>query len=428
MRRDFLKWCAAAGLGLAVPSRSDRALFADDRKDLPVYDGPYYVVCNASGGWDTTYLMDPKGVNEINRLYKDDEILTDGAINFAPTAKHISEGMSNEDFFTKYAKELLVLNGLDYSVNNHSPCSRYMATGNLDSLAWPTFAALIAACRDREAPLSFLTFGNYSGTGNLVPMARVPYINSLKLLANADAVHGIAQHQYHEAFVSSHIERALAEQQQRRKSSVRLPRQSRAENMLYAAQWNSQALSRITPHIPKNIPKDSLSQQAEIALASFKAGVCVSVNLTIGQFDSHQKNDQDQMKLIPKFLSSIDYLLRRAEDLKIREKIVLVIQSEMGRTPNYNKGDGKDHWSIGSIMFLGPGIQGNRVIGSTDDGQFAVPLNPKTLQSDSEKGIRVRPEHLHVALRELTGITEHPSSKLFPFKVPEEETLQGLWG
>ena len=52
------------------------------------------------------------------------------------------------------------------------------------------------------------------------------------------------------------------------------------------------------------------------------------------------------MKLLPRFLSSIDYLLRRAEDLQIREKLVLVIQSEMGRTPTYNKGDGKDHWSI----------------------------------------------------------------------------------
>ena len=32
-------------------------------KDEP-YPGPYYVVFNASGGWDTTYLMDPKGVND----------------------------------------------------------------------------------------------------------------------------------------------------------------------------------------------------------------------------------------------------------------------------------------------------------------------------------------------------------------------------
>ncbi len=232
MRRDFLKWCATAGLGLAVPGSFPKLLTAEDDKDLPVYDGPYYIVCNASGGWDTTYLMDPKGVGGINRLYKEGDILTEGQIRFAPTAKHISEGMSNEDFFAKYAKELLVLNGLDYSVNNHSPCSRYMATGNLDSLAYPTFAALVAACRGKNCPLAFLTFGNYSATGNLVAMARVPYIPSLKLLANADGVHGNARSLYHDAFVTDRIEQALAEQNDRREALPLLPRRAGGEHAL----------------------------------------------------------------------------------------------------------------------------------------------------------------------------------------------------
>jgi hypothetical protein len=430
MRRDFLKRCAAAGLGLTVPADSWRAIAAEpqaDARELAGYDGPFYVVCNASGGWDTTYLMDPKGINGINRLYQAGEILSEGEIRFAPTAKQITEGVSNEEFFGKYARELLVVHGLDYSVNNHDPCSRYMATGNLDSLAYPTFAALVAGCQGAECPLAFLTFGNYSATGNLVPMARVPYIPSLRLLANADAINGTVQHPYHEPLVSDQIERALAERHARRQSIRRLPRQARAESMLYAAQWNSQSLSRITPYIPSEIPRDPMSQQAEIALAAFKAGVCVSANLTIGQFDSHQKNDEDQMKLLPRFLASIDYLLRRAEDLQIREKLVLVIQSEMGRTPTYNQGDGKDHWSIGSIMFLGPGIRGNRVIGATDDGQYAIPVDPKTLQLAPESGQRLRPEHIHEALRTFAGIQDHPFSKQFPLAVKEPQSLQGLW-
>ncbi|MFY8201688.1 MAG: twin-arginine translocation signal domain-containing protein, partial [Pirellula staleyi] len=131
MRRDFLKWCASAGIGLATPSVFSGNSRADDKRELPIYDGPFYVVCNASGGWDTTYLMDPKGVGGINRLYEKGDIQTERNIPFAPTAKHIAEGMSNEQFFSKYANELLVVNGLDYSINNHSSCSRYMATGNL---------------------------------------------------------------------------------------------------------------------------------------------------------------------------------------------------------------------------------------------------------------------------------------------------------
>ncbi len=124
LRRNFLKYCGLAGLGLALPIRSPEGDGAET-SDAP-YEGPLYVVFNASGGWDTTYLMDPKGVNEINRLFKEGDILTRGAHKFAPTKPHIAAGMSNEDFYEEFGDELLTFNGLDYSVNNHSPGARYM--------------------------------------------------------------------------------------------------------------------------------------------------------------------------------------------------------------------------------------------------------------------------------------------------------------
>lgn len=423
-RRNFLSLCRNAGLGLAAPI--SLAAVADERpqrSDLPAYDGPYYVVFNAAGGWDTTYLMDPKGINEINRLYQAGDILTAGQHKFAPNEKQIESGLSNEKFFQKYGEELLVCNGLDYSVNNHSPCSRYMATGKLDSLAYPTFAALVAGCRGSDVPLAFLTFGNYSATGNLVPMSRVPYLNSLSRLANADGVQGNPRSPYHDDFVSRKIEQALQRKMQTRIQQTELPRIERSRNMLFAAQMNSKALERITPFIPKTTPKERLARQADIALASFKAGVCVSANLSIGQFDSHANNDRDQMKLIPELLAGVDYLFNKAADLKIRDKLVVVIQSEMGRTPNYNKGNGKDHWSIGSIMFLGTGIRGNRSIGATDEKQFLIPVNPKTLESDAKATVRLRPEHIHESLRELAGIDQHNFCKQFPLKVPANEKL-----
>jgi uncharacterized protein (DUF1501 family) len=427
MRRDFLKLCGLAGIGIACPGGLSSGLHAAGKDDSP-YEGPYYIVINASGGWDTTYLMDPKGIGGINRLYKEGDILTKGAHKFAPTEKHKNGGMGNEEFYAEFANELLVLNGLDYSVNNHSPGARYMATGKLDSMAYPTFAALVAACKGPTCPLSFLTFGNYSATGNIVAMSRVPYLPSLQRIANADAIEGNPKSPYHEDFALARIEQALREQRESRTAMPLLPRQERAESMLYAAQVNAKSMQRITPHIPKNIPKERIAQQAEIALASFKAGVCVSANLSIGQFDSHANNDTDQMKLLPEFLAGIAYILRRAGELKIREKLVVVVQSEMGRTPDYNKGNGKDHWSIGSIMFIGPSIKGNRVLGATDEKQFAVPMNPKTLALDKEKGSRVRPEHIHEALRQFAGIANHPHAKKFPLGLTEKEQLQGLWG
>jgi Protein of unknown function (DUF1501) len=426
MRRDFLKLCALAGLDLAVPYHPTAVCAAD--KDSEPYAGPYYVVFNASGGWDTTYLMDPKGVNGINRLYKEGDILTKGMHRYAPIKEHAKGGMCNEDFYAEFGNELLTLNGLDYSVNNHSPGARYMATGKLDSLAYPTFAALVAACRGSVCPLAFLTFGNYSATGNLVAMSRVPYLPSLQKIASADAVDGNVKAPYHDKFVLDRIEQTLGEAHDSAAAQPQLPRVGRGENMLYAAQVNSKALQRVTEYIPKTIPKERLAQQAEIALASFKAGVCVSANLDIGQFDSHANNDPDQMKLIPEFLAGIAYLVRRAGELKIREQLVVVVQSEMGRTPNYNTGNGKDHWSIGSALFFGRGIKGNRVVGATDDKQFAVPLDPQSLKTAKDKGIRVRPEHIHESLRELAGIADHPLARKFPLGLTDKEKFQGLWG
>ena len=134
------------------------------------------------------------------------------------------------------------------------------------------------------------------------------------------------------------------------------------------------------------------------------------------------------MRLIPEFLAGLRYIMSRAEGLKIRDRLVVVVQSEMSRTPAYNAGNGKDHWSVGSVMFLGRGIKGNRVIGATDSQQFHVPLDPQALACDRRNGIRVRPEHIHAALRDLAGISDHPFSQRFPLGVPHNERLGRLWG
>jgi hypothetical protein len=79
-------------------------------------------------------------------------------------------------------------------------------------------------------------------------------------------------------------------------------------------------------------------------------------------------------------------------------------------------------------MFLGRGIKGDRVLGATDEKQFAVPFDPQALKLDKDKGIRIRPEHIHQSLRELAGIADHPLSKKFPLGLADNQKLRGLWG
>ena len=416
----------------AWPSRSgSRRRPARETRRTTAYDGPVLRRLQRLGRLGHDLPDGPQGRRRASTASTSEgDILTRGAHKFAPTAKHIQGGMSNEDFYAEFGDELLVLNGLDYSVNNHSPGARYMATGKLDSLAYPTFAALVAACQGPACPLSFLTFGNYSATGNLVAMSRVPYLQSLRKLANADAVDGNERSPYHDDFA---LDRDRAGARRPRPSpappSPRLPRAEHAENMLYAAQVNSKALQRVTPYIPPRVPKERLSQQADIALASFKAGVCVSANLSIGQFDSHANNDADQMKLIPEFLAGIGYLLRRAEDLKIRDRLVdrrperdgphAELQRRQRQGPLVDR--------LGHVP--GPGHQGQPR--HRRHRREAVPRPRSTRRpwpATARTGIRVRPEHIHAALRDLAGIADHPFSQRFPLGVAENERLRGFWG
>ena len=61
-RRSFLKIAAMTGLAVAAP-RTARAA-------LSPYKGPFYVMISARGGWDPTYLCDPKPKGgPFNRLY-----------------------------------------------------------------------------------------------------------------------------------------------------------------------------------------------------------------------------------------------------------------------------------------------------------------------------------------------------------------------
>src|SRR5690606_37561454 len=67
-RRNFLKIAAMTGLAVAAPPlvapRSARAA-------LSPYKGPFYVMISARGGWDPTYLCDPKpNGGPFNRLYQ----------------------------------------------------------------------------------------------------------------------------------------------------------------------------------------------------------------------------------------------------------------------------------------------------------------------------------------------------------------------
>ena len=54
-----------------------------------------------------------------------------------------------------------------------------------------------------------------------------------------------------------------------------------------------------------------------------------------------------------------------ADGAPLLQNTMIAVLSEMGRTPQLNQSQGKDHWPFTSAMLISDGCEGGRVLGAT---------------------------------------------------------------
>ncbi len=395
-RRSFLRLVAASGLALGLPARAERA--ADD-----LHEGPYWAFVHAGGGWDPTLLCDPKGraseaeEDPVNTYFTDD-IEEIGPFHVAPVEGHRA-------FFQRFRDELLVINGIDTQTNSHETGTRHTWAGRMDPGS-PALAALVAAAASPRPTLSLLSNGGYDLTAGLVAPTRLPNTSTLLDLAHplrvdADAPDELLLHPAGlDALVAAREARL-----QRQIAAATLPREAAALARLHEARTGGTSLSRLVEVLPSQLSTSTnpLVRQAELAAACFKAGVTVSATLSMSGFDTHGNHDASHTPAMQRLVEGVTALMDQAEAQGIADRLIVVVGSDFARTPWYNDTNGKDHWSITSMMLMGPGIRGGRVIGATDARQVPVLLDPASLRPAAD-GVRVQPGHIHAALRALAGV------------------------
>jgi asparagine synthase (glutamine-hydrolysing) len=64
------------------------------------------------------------------------------------------------------------------------------------------------------------------------------------------------------------------------------------------------------------------------------------------------------------------------------EDTLVVVGSEMGRTPAWNATFGRDHWPFTSMMLVGPGLRGGRVVGGYTARYGGIGADPATGEPD----------------------------------------------
>jgi len=423
-RREFLRWMGLAGLAVASPFPRARAALSADP-----YTGLFFVTIAAEGGWDVTSFCDPKenvaGEAEINRWSRtlSTQTIAGSPITYAPFGL-------NSEFFTRFHSDMLVVNGVDSQTNSHDVGVRHNWSGRVP-VGYPTFSALAANELGPDLPLAYLSSGGYRETAGLTPYTIIQDTQSLRDLVHPNWV-SWGEVEYHDtgdlAIVDRHRGERLAAL--RAKSDL-LPRTAANLDSLLAARANRDQLAALEALLPeesvgwtdKNGYWNPLLPQAEIALICYKAGLTVAADLVTWGFDTHENHDQDQGQVLSVLSNGVTYLWDKAEELGIADKLVVLISSDFGRTPWYNDGSGKDHWPIGSAIFMQQGASwANRVVGLTDGGHNAVPINPTTLAVDtSSSGVIIQPKHIHDGMRRLAGIESSAVSERFDL---DAETLE----
>ncbi len=415
-RRDFIKLATQSGLLLTTPLACFRSKKQTKTAQLPaldLYEGPLYLEFQARGGMDVTMFCDPKGTPELNRSYTVDDIKTAGNIAYAPLNVADPTQDANQQFFSKYYQEMIVVNGLDMATTGHTTGRRAAATGNGILSTYPTFGALAAAVHGTGLPLAFMSFGGYDATGGLVPKTKITTPTRLEELANFDT-NARSRSAYYNEFADSRLASEIQARHEDRMASRHLPRSQRHLANLMEAKSSTSEIKAMLSYLPSSMPSNSTLRGVAMTLAGYKAGICVSGNVYVSSFDSHSDNDARQTTSIARLVEAVDYAFVRAEELGIRDKLLASITTDFGRTNKYNANNGKDHWAIGSAVYIGSGISGNRVIGATDEVQKAMTINPSTLELDaSSNGVRIRPQHLHLDLRRYAGLDTHTFSNRF---------------
>jgi len=379
-RRDILK---SMGLfGAASPFG-----FALGDTDRRLGNNLNFIFVVAYGGWDPTRVFATEFDNPNVDMERDAEGVTLSNLSYVG-----HENRPNVDkFFESYGDRALILNGVLVPAIAHLNCIRLMLTGTTSNTAsdWP---ALIAANSPNSFALPHLVLDGPSFPGNLGSyVSRTGSSGQLEGLLDGSIL------ELSDQIVSPPSRRAedlMDRYLERRVSAV-------AGNAVVQREIDfaqSFAASHTTASALKGLVGVSdfggggtFANQIRLAVDSISIGVsrCTTISYTGNDgWDSHSGNNATQSRNFDELFAGLQQLVHRLDTSVgistpyLSEETVVVVLSEMGRTPQLNDSDGKDHWPYTSMMLLGPGITSNRVVGGFNSYYYGDLIDPSTAEPD----------------------------------------------
>ncbi len=398
--------------------------------------GPkYLVVVLADGGWDVTYALDPKPrdglvdgpwVDENANDPMDREELS--TIHGIPLLTNERKRPAVSRFFERYGGDACVINGIWTGSIVHQPCRIRMLTGSTKQTN-PDFATVVGFEKgvSVDRPLGSIDF---SGLGYAGPLAattgRIGHRSQLKALLQ-DGVEFRAPEgadfafplfdpsDDDEALVQAHLEARVAAYRERYGGQGG-GTDALIDDMLESYGRRARLLENgelLADPLVLGVKPD-LNLQADMASRLLAGGLCHAV--TMAHFDTWDTHDNNatQHERYQTLFASVARLCDNLEQAGIYEDTLVVVMSEMTRTPKRNKKGGKDHWAHTSMVLVGPSVRGGSVVGGSNASVEAMPLDLDTGELD-EAGALNKYDNLAAGLVEHLGVDPE---RWFPGVVP----------
>jgi len=403
-RGMLLGGAAMLSLGTGMLGLRGRAQAAGDRPPRRL------VIAMAEGGWDPTAVLDPKpGLTTIDALPGDVEefeglpVYTDGT---RPAVRA---------FFQAHAAHCTIVNGIQVQSLNHPDCAKRLLTGTSSDTS-ADMGAMTAHALGRELAAPYLVLGRNSFSGPYASIsARSGTANQLGTLLQAERAYPVGTPAdftprlpldgTEEDLVRAHV---LARAQQRLDARGQLGRnQQRLQDFIDSLD-RGDTLAATADFGDFGYTGD-LVFQAQLAADALEQELSYAVQIELGSFDTHD-NNLDQIARNEQFFTGLKALLDEmvarpgmtAGTSMIDDTVVLVV-SEMGRTPKLNDTGGKDHWPVTSAMLIGGGLPGGRVLGGTDDALYGRRVNLETGAPDDE-GVQIQYGNFAAGLLQAVGV------------------------
>ena len=118
-------------------------------------------------------------------------------------------------------------------------------------------------------------------------------------------------------------------------------------------------------------------------------------------WDTHQRNFHIlRDTLLPNYDTTFAGLMQDLEETGLLDETLVVVMSDMGRTPKINKNEaGRDHWTFCySVKFAGAGIKGGTLYGASDEQAAYVhdkPVSPADILATMYEALGIDPD-MHI--------------------------------